>query len=93
MDVYLITMELPVAEAAVPLADHVQQCEWLFDTDTLAGAIQYDLTGLYLQCSELATHSGIVPALTAEEPDFLVQLCAQHWRAAKAEGLREAVTL
>jgi hypothetical protein len=102
MDVYLITIELPLAEPAMPLADPSiddpgdvpARCEWLFDPDSsLQVAIAYDLTGEFLQCDQLATHSGVVPAPTAEEPDYLVALCHVHWEAAKPEGLRDAVSL
>jgi hypothetical protein len=72
-------------------------CQWLYDPDTLAGAIHLDMFGYPLRCDQPATHSGILPpdpdAAPADRVDLLVHVCAPHYEEATAEGLRPAVTL
>jgi hypothetical protein len=77
------------------------QCEYLYDDETLAGAISLDLLGEYLQCKEEATWEGTLPPDDPEEEDVYgnkpgdpefdpfirVSLCDKHKVEAEAEGL------
>jgi hypothetical protein len=100
MDVYLITIELPVAEPPVALPDPSTddpgdvpaRCEWLFDPDSsLQAAIAYDLTGESLQCDQLAVWTAVLPP--DPDGDLTVLLCDAHRAEAQAEGITDVQPL
>jgi hypothetical protein len=93
----LVVGPVPTIEPPMPLlttddpGDVPARCQYLFGDDTLAGAIHLDMFGTYLQCSELAVWTAVLPP--DPDGDLTVLLCDAHRAEAQAEGITDVQPL